>query len=119
MQGPSSSSSNWLTFTLLFKGSTGQTSGRIGFLGGFATGDSPGINTQYGGTQLGGTGTEFDIGGETSGNLDNNYGQLNILTDLYDLNNHGDLTLLPGTIMNIIDWNSFVPTPGETFTILT
>ena len=48
VQGPSSSSNNWLTFNLLFKGSTGQTSGRLAFLDGFATGDCPGVNTQYG-----------------------------------------------------------------------
>ena len=40
-------------------------------------GDSPGVNTQYGATLLGGTGTEFDIGGITPGNSNNNYGQLN------------------------------------------
>ena len=70
VQGPSSASNNYLIFNMLFKGSTGQTSGRIGFLGGFATGDSPGVNTQYGATLLGGTGTEFDIGGATPGNSD-------------------------------------------------
>jgi autotransporter-associated beta strand protein len=119
VQGPSSASSNYLIFNMLFKGSTGQTSGRIGFLGGFATGDSPGVNTQYGATLLGGTGTEFDIGGPTPGNTDNNYGQLNIVTNPIDLNNHGDLTLLQGTSFKIIDVNGFVPTPGETFTVLT
>ena len=119
VQGPSSASGNWLIFDLLFKGSTGQTSGRIGFLGGFATGDSPGVNTQYGSTLLGGTGTEFDIGGTTPGNSDNNYGQLNILTDPSDLNNHGDLILSPGTSFKIVDWNGFVPAPGEEFTVLT
>jgi autotransporter-associated beta strand protein len=119
VQGPSSASSNWLTFNILFKGGTGQTSGRIAFLGGFATGDSPGINTQYGATELGGSGTEFDIGGTTPGSSDNNYGQLNIFTDPVDPNNHGDLILSPGTSFNIVDWNGFVPTPGETFTVLT
>ena len=84
VQGPSSASSNWLIFNMLFKGSTGQTSGRIGFLGGFATGDSPGVNSQYGATELGGSGTEFDIGGTTPGSSDNSYGQLNILTDPSD-----------------------------------
>ena len=79
VQGPSSASSNWLTFNMLFKGGTGQTSGRIDFAGGFATGDSPGINYQYGTAELGGRGTEFDIGGTTPGDADNNYGQLNIL----------------------------------------
>ena len=119
VQGPSSASSNWLTFNMLFKGGTGQTSGRIAFLGGFATGDSPGVNYQYGATQLGGSGTEFDIDGTTPGNADNNYGQLNILTDPNDPNNHGDLVLATGTSFNIVDWNGFVPTPGETFTVLT
>ena len=119
VQGPSSASSNWLIFNLLFKGSTGQTSGRIGFLGGFATGDSPGVNTQYGSTELGGTGTEFDIGGTTPGNSDNNYGQLNILTDPHDLNDQGNLVLSPSTTFKIVDWNRFVPTPGESFTVLT
>ena len=119
VQGPSSSSSNWLTFNMLFKGGTGQTSGRIAFLGGFATGDSPGVNTQYGATELGGRGTEFDIGGTTPGNSDNNYGQLNILTDPNDLNNHGDLILCRTRASSIVDWNGFVPTPGETFTVLT
>ena len=119
VQGPSSASSNWLTFNLLFKGGTGQTSGRIDFAGGFATGDSPGINYQYGATTIGGSGTEFDIGGTTPGTSDNNYGQLNILTDPTDLSDRGDLILSPGTSFNIVDWNGFVPTPGETFTILT
>lgn len=119
VQGPSSSSSDWLTFNMPFKGSTGSTSGRIAFLGGFATGDSPGVNTQYGATLLGGTGTEFDIGGRTPGNGDNNYGQLNILTDPSDLLNHGDLTLLSGTILHVVDWNGFVPTIGDQYTILT
>jgi autotransporter-associated beta strand protein len=118
VQGPSSASNNWLTFNMLFKGGTGQTSGRIAFLGGFATGDSPGINYQYGATELGGSGTEFDIGGTTPGNSDNNYGQLNILTDPNDPNNHGDLILSPGTSFNIVDWDGFVPTPGETFAVL-
>jgi autotransporter-associated beta strand protein len=120
VQGPSSASNNYLIFNMLFKGSTGQTSGRIGFLGGFATGDSPGVNTQYGATLLGGSGTEFDIGGTTPGNTDNNYGQLNIVTNPQDLNNHGDLVLSPaGTSFKIVDWNGFVPTPGESFTVLT
>ena len=119
VQGPSSASSNWLIFNMLFKGSTGQTSGRIGFLGGFATGDSPGVNSQYGATELGGSGTEFDIGGTTPGSSDNSYGQLNILTDPSDPNNHGDLVLSPGTSFNIVDWNGFVPSPGESFTVLT
>ena len=119
VQGPSSASSNWLIFNMLFKGSTGQTSGRIGFLGGFATGDSPGVNTQYGATELGGSGTEFDIGGTTPGSSDNNYGQLNIVTNPSDLNDHGDLILSPGTSFKIVDWNGFVPAPGETFTVLT
>jgi autotransporter-associated beta strand protein len=119
VQGPSSASSNWLTFNLLFKGSTGQTSGRIAFLGGFATGDCPGVNNQYGAAKLGSTGTEFDIGGTTPGNTDNNYGQLNILANPSDLNDHGNLLLSPGTSFSIVDWNGFVPTPGETFTVLT
>ncbi len=119
VQGPSSASSNWLTFNMLFKGGTGQTAGRIDFAGGFATGDSPGVNYQYGATELGASGTEFDIGGTTPGDNDNNYGQLNILTNPQDLSNHGDLILLPGTEFNIVDWNGFVPTPGETFTVLT
>ncbi len=46
VQGPSPASNNWLTFNMLFKGGTGQTSGRIDFAGGFATGDSPGVNAQ-------------------------------------------------------------------------
>ena len=104
---------------MLFKGSTGQTSGRIGFLGGFATGDSPGVNTQYGATLLGGSGTEFDIGGTTPGNTNNNYGQLNVVTNPQDLNNHGDLTFLPGTGMKIVDWSGFVPSLGDAFTVLT
>ena len=68
---------------------------------------------------MGGSGTEFDIGGTTPGNSDNNYGQLNILTDPKDLNDHGDLILLPGTSFKIVDWDGFVPSPGETFTVLT
>jgi autotransporter-associated beta strand protein len=119
VQGPSSSSNNWLIFNMLFKGSTGQTAGRIGFLGGYSTGDCPGINTQYGATLLGGNGTEFDIGGKTPGNSDNNYGQLNILTDPNDPLNHGDLTLLTGTSLKVVDWNGFVPSVGDEFTILT
>ena len=116
VQGPSSASSNWLTFNMLFKGGTGQTSGRIDFAGGFATGDSPGVNTQYGSAELGGTGTEFDIGGTTPGNGNNNYGQLNILPNLSD---PGSLILSSSTAFNIVDWSGFVPTPGETFTVLT
>jgi hypothetical protein len=119
VQGPSSASSNWLTFNLLFKGGTGQTSGRIAFLGGFATGDSPGINNQYGAAELGGSGTEFDIGGTTPGNSDDNYGQLNVLSDPNDPDDYGNLVLSPGTSFNIVDWNGFVPAPGETFTFLT
>ena len=119
VQGPSSSSNNWLTFNMLFKGSTGQASGRINFAGGFATGDSPGVNYKYGTAELGGAGTEFDIGGTTPGNSDNSFGQLNILTDPNDLANPGDLALSPGTSFNIVDWKGFMPTPGETFTVLT
>ena len=119
VQGPSAASGNWLTFNLLFKGSTGQTSGQIAFLGGFATGDSPGINTQYGNTELGGAGSEFDIGGTTPGNSDNNYGQLNINPNPSDLNDTGDLILLPATSLKIVDWDGFVPTAGESFTVLT
>jgi hypothetical protein len=44
VEGPSASSGNWLIFDLLFKGSTGQTAGNIGFLGGYSPGDSPGVN---------------------------------------------------------------------------
>ena len=119
VQGPPSSSGNWLTFNMLFKGGTGQTSGQIDFAGGFATGDSPGVNTQYGTAQLGGAGTEFDIGGTTPGNSNNNYGQLNIVDNPSDLNTPGDLILSPQTDLNIVDWNGFVPTAGETFTVLT
>jgi autotransporter-associated beta strand protein len=119
VQGPSSASGDWLTFNLLFKGSTGQSSGRIDFANGYATGDSPGLNTQYGATQLGGSGTEFDIGGTTPGNSDDNYGQLNILTDPNDPSNRGNLALLPGTSLKLVDWDGFLPTPGETFTVLT
>ena len=119
VQGPSSSSGNWLTFNMLFKGGTGQTSGQIDFAGGFATGDSPGVNTQYGNAEIGGTETEFDIGGTSPGNSANNYGQLNIVANPSDLNAHGDLILSPQTDLKIVDWNGFVPTPGETFTVLT
>jgi hypothetical protein len=119
IQGPSSASGNYLAFNILFKGSTGQTSGRIAFLDGFATGDCPGVNVQYGSAKLGGSGTEFDLGGTTPGNSDNNYGQLNILTDPNDLNDHGNLVLSPSTTFKIVDWNGFVPSPGETFTVLT
>ena len=51
--------------------------------------------------------------------MDDNYGQLNIVTDPSDLNDHGDLILSPGTSFNIVDWNGFVPAPGEEFTVLT
>ena len=118
VQGPSSASGNWLTFNLLFTGGTGQTSGRIAFLGGFATGDGPGVNTQYGATLLGGAGTEFDIGGATPGNSNNNYGQLDIVSNPSDPNNHGDLTFLPGTSMKIVDWNGFVPLIGDAYSVL-
>ena len=119
VQGPSASSGNWLTFNLLFKGGTGQTSGQIAFSDGFATGDCPGVNSQAGNTKLGGAGTEFDIGGTTPGDSDNDYGQLNILGDPSDLSDRGDLILSPSTSLNILDWNGFVPIPGETFTVLT
>jgi fibronectin-binding autotransporter adhesin len=119
VQGPSSASSNYLIFNMLFKGSTGQSSGRIGFLGGYATGDSPGVNTQDGVTLLGGSGTEFDIGGTTPGNSPNNYGQLNIAANPSDPADQGNLTLLPGTSLKVVDWNGFVPGAGETFTVLT
>ena len=114
VQGPSSG--NWLTFNMLFKGGTGQTSGQIDFAGGFATGDCPGVNTQYGTAQLGGSGTEFDIGGTTPGDSSNNYGQLNLVPNLSD---PGNLILSPNTTFNIADYNGFVPTPGETFAVLT
>ena len=119
VQGPSASSGNWLTFNLLFKGSTGQTSGQIDFAGGFATGDCPGVNTQYGNTKLGGPGTEFDIGGTTPGDADNDYGQLNVLSNSLDPSDHGDLILSSSTSFKIVDWNGFVPIPGEDFTVLT
>jgi fibronectin-binding autotransporter adhesin len=118
VQGPSSSSSNWLVFNDLFKGSTGQTSGRIAFLGGFQTGDCPGVNTQYGATILGGSGTIFDVGGTTPGDSDNNYGQLNVLAGAGGLSGPSDLVLNPGTSFNIVDWNGFAPHPGESFTVL-
>jgi autotransporter-associated beta strand protein len=118
VQGPSAAP-DWLTFNLLFKGSTGQTSGRIAFLGGFATGDCPGVNNQYGATELGGAGTEFDVGGPTPGDANNNYGQLNILTDPTNSGDRGDLILSPGASLKIVDWNGYVPTPGETLTVLT
>jgi hypothetical protein len=44
---------------------------------------------------------------------------LNIVANPSDLNEHGDLVLLPRTSLNILDWNGFVPTPGDTFTVLT
>ena len=104
VQGPSLLSNNWLTFNLLFKGSTGQTSGRFAcwmvLPRAIALASTP--NTAV---QLGGSGTEFDIGGTIPGNMDDNYGQLNIVTDPSDLNDHGDLILSPGTSFNIVDWN--------------
>ena len=119
VQGPSSASGNWLTFNMLFKGGTGQSSGRIDFANGYATGDDPGVNYQYGTTMLGGSGTEFDIGGATAGNNSNSYGQLNVALNPNDLNDPANLILAPGTSFNIVDWDGFLPTPGETFTILT
>jgi fibronectin-binding autotransporter adhesin len=119
VQGPSSATTNWLTFNLLFKGSTGQSSGRIAFLGGYATGDSPGVNNQSGATELGGSGSEFDVGGKTPGNGSNYYGQLNVLTPLSDPNDQGNLILLPGASIKIVDWNGFIPTIGNEFTVLT
>jgi autotransporter-associated beta strand protein len=119
VQGPSSASANWLTFNLPFKGSTGQTFGRIAFLGGFATGDSPGVNTQHGAALLGGAGTVFDIGGTTAGTGNGSYGQLNVVTNPNDANDHGNLMLAAGTSFKIVDWNGFVPIVGETFTVLT
>jgi len=77
------------------------------------------VNTQYGNAEIGGTGTEFDIGGTSPGSSANNYGQLKIVANLSDLNAHGDLILSPQTDLNIVDYNGFVPTPGETFTVLT
>jgi hypothetical protein len=118
VQGPASS--NWLTFNILFRGSTGHTSGRIAFNNGFATGDSPGVNYQYGATMLGGSGTEFDLGGPNPGTGANNYGQLNILDDPNNSLNKGDLILSasPTTTFNVVDYNGFVPYVGETFDIL-
>ena len=119
MQGPSSTLGNWLTFNILFKGGTGQSAGRIAFLDGYATGDDPGVNYQYGTTILGGSGTEFDIGGTSPGDNSNDYGQLNISLNPNDLNDPANLILSPDTSFNIVDWEGFVPTPGETFTVLT
>ncbi|MGA2032515.1 MAG: PEP-CTERM sorting domain-containing protein [Thermoguttaceae bacterium] len=108
VQGPAAGPS-WLTFYIPFKGSTGVTGGRIGFLDGFSTGDSPGINTHNGDMLLGGV-SEFDLGGETPGNGDSYYGQLNVT---------GSLSLQPGATFSLVDWNDFMPNVGEQFTILT
>ena len=119
VQGPSSASGNWLTFNLLFKGGTGQTSGRIAFLDGFATGDCPGVNTQYGATELGGSGHRV----RHRRNNARQFGQQLRAVEHPHQPQRPERPrrsyLSPGTSMKIVDWNGFVPTPGETFTVLT
>lgn len=109
VEGPPASSSDWLTFDLLFKGSTGQTAGNLGFLAGYSPGDSPGVNNHNGNMLLGGT-SAFDVGGDTPGNGDGHYSQLNV---------SGNLTFAPGATLSIVPWGGFVPDPGDTFTVLT
>lgn len=109
VEGPPASSSDWLTFDLLFKGSTGQTAGNLGFLAGFSPGDSPGVNNHDGNMLLGGT-SVFDLGGETPGNGDGHYSQLNV---------SGNLTLAADATLSLMPWGGFVPDVGDTFTILT
>ncbi|MCX7424392.1 MAG: dockerin type I repeat-containing protein [Planctomycetia bacterium] len=108
VQGPSSAGF-WLYFDLTFKGSTGLTAGNVAFLGGFSPGDSPAINTHGGNAQLGGT-SEFSIGGATAGTGDSHYSQLNV---------SGDLALEPGATLAPTPWNSFVPSIGDHYTVLT
>jgi hypothetical protein len=109
VQGPDASTDNWLYFDLLFMGSTGVTAGNVAFLGGFSSGDSPAINTHGGNAQLGGT-SEFNIGGATAGTGGDHYSQLNV---------SGDLALVPGATLAPTPWNSFVPSIGDHYTVLT
>ncbi len=119
VQGPSSASSDWLTFNIPFNGVSGQTSGRIAFASGYSTGSSPAVETQFGCAELGGAATEFAIGGSSAGNNGSSYGQLNVVTNPSDINDQGNLTILPGTWIKIVDSSGFLPTPGESFTVLT
>ena len=109
VQGPASSTSNVLWFDMSFRGSTGATSGNLGFLRGFHTGNSPGVNITQGNVWLGGT-SEIDIGGSTPGNGDAFYGQLGAT---------GNMAFLDGSVLDIEHWNDFVPAMEEDFTVLT
>ena len=109
VQGPASSTNNWLEFDLPFQGSTGQSSGNLYFKGGFSPGNTAGVNTQNGNTRIGGS-CQFDIGGAMAGNGSGCYSQLNVL---------GNLALDPGTTLDLAPLNSYVPSGTDEFTLLT
>ena len=77
-------------------------------LGGFAPGNSPGVSTTTN-NALAGT-LEIEIGGTTPGNGSGNHDQVNDL---------GTLTLYGAVTLTINTYESFVPTDGDTFTIVT
>ncbi|MEI8373033.1 MAG: autotransporter-associated beta strand repeat-containing protein [Planctomycetota bacterium] len=108
VQGPASSSSNYLLFDMSFRSSTGLTSGNLGFLRGIRTGDSPGVSITDGNLLLGGT-SEVDIGGPTLGTGDAFYGQLGATGNLMFLNAE----------LDIMHWNNYVPSLTDSFTVLT
>lgn len=77
-------------------------------LGTFAPGDSPAItngsNQGFGGT------VQFELGGLTPGSGNDNHDQIN---------DSGTILLLPGVMMAIDPWSSFVPSLGDQFTVMT
>jgi len=109
VEGPDSESSDYLIFDLLFKASTGHTAGNLGFLGGYAPGDSPGWEQHDGNLLLGGT-SPFEIGGPTPGDGDGYHSRLDV---------SGNLTFLEGAILEVLPWGGYVPELGHEFTILT
>ncbi len=77
-------------------------------LGTFAPGNSPaiisGTNQAFGGT------VQIELGGPSPGFGSDNHDQIN---------DTATLTLGSSTVLNILSFNNFVPTPGDTFEILT
>jgi autotransporter-associated beta strand protein len=77
-------------------------------LGTFAPGNSPaiinGTNQGFGGT------VQFELGGTTPGAGNGHYDQIN---------DSASILLAGSTTLSILPWNSFVPTPGQQFEILT
>jgi hypothetical protein len=77
-------------------------------LGTFAPGNSPGIvdgtNQGFGGT------VEIELGGTTPGFGDGHYDQIN---------DSASMVLAGSPTLSILPWNSFIPTPGQHFEIMT